>query len=261
MLRIEKTFDATEALVSTCFAAYLFFALPLVGPAFWAMVDAGLASGVRWVGQLMLLALVLEVAGIFLLARTVPPAASPVGVLGAAPRFIVVFSRWLVGLMILILGLLGFGIDVRPDPSPIVVVVLLTLPALREVLVYRLLFRARVRRSDEGGGSPHRGYSIGDLPGKLLCLPARLVMLTLIEGGLFVDLATTVRQDIQAASTLGQVGMVMGFGLVIAVLYAILIFLPLRAVELVRMHRSRRTWAWVPAFFLEAVLIEVALLT
>lgn len=242
--------EISEALVSLCFAVYLFVGLPVVEPAFWAMVDGGLASGVRWVGQLMLLALVLEGAGVYFLTRGLP-APERRGVLRSITPFLVALTRWMVGLMVLVLGTLGLGIDVRPEPGVVALLLVLGLPTLKEALVYRRMFRNEPRQPQRAGDA---------LTGKLLCLPLRLVLLTLIEGGLFVDLAVNTRADLGAAGFGAQLGMVVAFGCVIAMLYAILIFLPTRAAEIVHMHRKGRSWSWLPGFVLDVALIVLALL-
>ena len=250
----DRAVGGSEWLMSLLVAAYVFFGLPRVAPDFWAMVDRGLSSGVRWPGLLMLAALVLEAVGVWWQARSLPPAVSRggvVAVLAGAMRAVVMLSRWMVGLMMLILGLLGLGIDVRGATGGIAVAMVLGLSIAREVVIYRWAFRpaepAREERSPLGA--------------KLLSLPLRLVLLTFIERGLFVDLAKTASRDIAAASPMAALAMVVGFGLVLAALYGIIVVLPIRAIELIRMRREGRSWAWLPSFLLEVVAIELDLLT
>jgi hypothetical protein len=66
----------------------------------------------------MLAAILLEGAGAFLLTRDSPRASHRKRRGTEALRVVFTASRWLVT-MILVLGLLGLGIDVRPNPGAV----------------------------------------------------------------------------------------------------------------------------------------------
>jgi hypothetical protein len=256
--KLTSLFEPGELVVSFLVAIYILFGLELAAPPFWTMVEQGLDAEVRWPGVFILASIAFDLCGVYVLRRTLPPVRSdrPSGVKALAEMgmFVLLSSRWLVTLMLLAIGLLGLGIDVRGEPPLIVVALLLLAPALREVLVYRWLSRpAPVVSTD---GTSHPGVA---LIGSLLLLPKHLVLITFIEEGLFAD--TLGEMDVVSEAQL-SIAVVLSVCMLIAtgVLYFILVYAPLRTPNLIRLVRQQKPLAWLPGFLLEVSCLTATLL-
>lgn len=237
--KIVAFLEPGEILVSIVVTAYIIWGLELAAPPLWTMVEQGLEAGTRWPGVFLLVAIVFDLCGVYLVTRTLPPERDdqPGWVHGFVSMavFLLIGSRWLVSLMLVILGLLGLGIDVRGKPPLPMVALVLLIPTLKELVVYRWLSRPRTvpRTAPPADTST---WVVG-LLGSLLLLPKRLVLITFIEEGLFADTLggmSVVSEESLEIAVLLSVCTFIATGL----LYFILVYAPLRTPELIRLYRQ-----------------------
>ena len=129
-----------EFIQVTFVALYISLGLQWVSDPFWTMVESGLESEIRWPGIALLLAIILNLLGLFILRYTLPPCRTHYSgirlLIQSYSHFILMGSRWLATLMLMILGLLGLGIDARGVPEPAIVALILLVPSLQEFLIY-----------------------------------------------------------------------------------------------------------------------------
>ena len=249
----QPRFDPTEAILSLFVSVWIATGLDHVGPAFWAMVDEGVDAGIRWPGRFLLVAIALDLLGIWFSKRSLPPPSTGEAAAGRVSESLAIVvlsgSRWLVTLMFLILGLLGLGIDVRVAQAPLPTSLVFLVPTLKEYLVWRWVFRADAHVS--AVPREHDALKASQMVGSLLTLPKRLALILLIEDGMFVEVFPHFFTEGSTADMATQVVLAISLFLVIGLLYFILVYAPLRTPELVRMKRQGRPLAWVPGFLLE----------
>lgn len=259
--RFEGRFDLVETTVALLVGVYVTVGLERAAGPFWSMVDHGLSSGVRWPGLVLLLAIPCDLLSVFVVRRILPPPrrdhARPIRFALHLVRGLLMVCRWMATLMLLILGLLGLGIDVRADTRLWVVALVLIVPALKEFLIYRWLFKER-EVSTEDADTSSMSVRLGS---GLLSVPKRLALITFIEEGMFVDVFSGSLVDFGAAELGLRVVLIGCLIIVVAVLYAVLIYLPLRSPDLIRMIRQRRYLAWLPGFCFEVGCIVVHILS
>ena len=249
----QPRFDPTEAILSLSVSVWIATGLDQVGPAFWTMVEQGVDAGIRWPGRFLLVAIALDLLGIWFSKRSLPPPSTGEDAAGRITESLAIVvmsgSRWLVTLMLLILGLLGLGIDVRVVQAPLPTILVLLVPTLKEFLVWRWVFRADAPASTVP--RENDALQASQMAGSILTLPKRLALITLIEDGMFADVFPHFFTDGSTADMATRVGLAISLFLVIGSLYFILVYVPLRTPDLVRMKRQGRPLAWVPGFLLE----------
>ena len=249
----QSRFEPAEAILSLSVAAYIGTGLDQVGPAFWAMVDQGVEAGIRWPGRFLLVAIALDLLGVWFSKRSLPPPSpdsdSPGRVSESLAIVVLSGSRWMVTFMFVVLGLLGLGIDVRGAPAPLGMALVLLVPTLKEFLVWRWLFR---------DGAPATAAPRGDdaapasrVAGSMLTLPKRLALITVIEDGMLAGVFPHFFIDDPTLDIPTRVLLALSLFLTIGMLYFLLVYAPLRTPDLVRMKRQGRPRAWVPGFLLE----------
>jgi len=248
--RLDATADRAFDLV---FALYVFFGQGALTGAIDALTKGATTTIVRWVGALFLIAFALEPVGLALVVpRTVrvrPDSRwfGPMVVYLALARFV-------VGLMFVILGCTGIGLEVRDSPSPVVVVALLSIAALREVTVGRLL----VQRAGRAAARlpPRVTFALG----RACLFPGFVMAYALIERGLLRDVFGVVPPGFVGATIAERVGWSFIGVVAIGLLYLILLFAPLRMPKFVPELRDGRVRGAATSFALGLAAVAAKLI-
>lgn len=213
------------------FAIFVFFDRAHLARALDSLAKDGAARPLRWLGILLLAAFVLEPIGLWLVVPQTPPRITERRWLDAMFVYLAL-TRFVVGLMFLILGLTGIGLEVRAEPPPTVVVSMLVIVALREWWVVTRILR---RHRPPSEAPSHVRSSIG----RAFLFPGFALTYALIERGLFREVFGPAPAEFAAANAFGRMGWSAIGTFAIGILYLILVFAPLRGASFVPSLRER----------------------
>ena len=259
--KILARVDRIEVTQTVLVGIYLAYGLQWFTEQLSLMIDQGLSSGIYWPGLCLLSAILFDALSLFMLRGSMPPEPLNDQILtgfinSLFSQVILGGSRWMITLMVLTIGMLGLGIETRNTPEPLIAVVSIAIPTLKEFFSYRWLFKETKALKEV----PQNRETI-KFGSSILALPMRLVLISLIEEGMFNEIFSPTINEIGQSELGIKLVLIACLTLLVGVLYAILIYFPTRSPEIIRMVREQRPLAWVPGFSVEVGFIVLQLLS